>query len=131
MLVSACIGKTVKHQFDELLSYYQAGVVSFCLCKQLTNEYCDVTNRPKIAKYITPEQARRFIELYHKISITYKTKNVVWFAPDPNDSYLLSLATKAQANYLVCGDKTLLKLGKFENTTLITLSELLQVLKEL
>jgi putative PIN family toxin of toxin-antitoxin system len=129
VLISAIIGKFAKHQFDELLDYYKIGLISFCICQTLVDEFLDVASRPKIVKYVPFSNAERFISLYQKISINYKSKNLIWFEPDPKDSYLLSLAAKAEANYLVCGDKALLQLGKTGKTSIITLNELLNILK--
>jgi len=129
VLISATIGKITRQQFDELLVYYQAGIISFCICKALIEEFQHVASRPKIEKHLSPDDSRKFISLYQKISIHYKSKNLIWFEPDPKDSYLLSLAADSNSDYLVCGDKALLNLKRTGKTSIISLTEMLDILK--
>jgi hypothetical protein len=51
-------------------------------------------------------------------------------APDPKDSYLLSLAEASEAELLVTGDEELLFLTQHKSTRIITPAAMIELLKE-
>lgn len=50
----------------------------------------------------------------------YSPNNKVDLCRDPNDNFLLELCKSCDAEYLITGDKDLLVLEVFENTSIIT-----------
>ncbi len=50
-------------------------------------------------------------------------------APDPKDSYLLAMAEASEAEFLVTGDKELLRLKRHKTTRIITAAAMIEVLK--
>ena len=49
---------------------------------------------------------------------------------DPKDDFLLGLAKKSSADYLVTGDKDLLDLKKYQNTEIITIDMFERIIEE-
>jgi predicted nucleic acid-binding protein len=46
---------------------------------------------------------------------------------DPTDNRILECAAEAKSEYIVTGDRGLLRLGRFEDTPIVTVAEFLEV----
>lgn len=57
-------------------------------------------------------------------------KSKVQICRDPNDDFLLSLAKDGKANFLITGDKDLLEIQKFEETSIVRYGEFLETTKQ-
>lgn len=99
------------------------------VCRELLDEFYDVSSREKIRKYIRPEDlddTLKLIHLYGKyVVIRTQSKSKI---RDEKDLYLLSLADTINANYIVNGDKDLLVLEKHNHTKIITITEFMKLL---
>ena len=99
------------------------------VCRELLDEFYDVSSREKIRKYIRPEDlddTLKPIHLYGKyVVIRTQSKSKI---RDEKDLYLLSLADTINANYIVTGDKDLLVLEKHNHTKIITITEFMKLL---
>jgi uncharacterized protein len=92
----------------------------------LNREIADVVQRPRLKKYLKPARVREIFELLSQFAnyvdiVGASTANF----QDAKDNYLLNLADEIQADFLVTGDKLLLELRQYQNTRIITFSELL------
>ena len=90
---------------------------------ELLNEYKDVITRKKFNKYITWNQARRFIKLVIPLlsEIIIKTKTDL--SRDKKDNFLLSMAIDSKADFLVSGDPDLLVIESIGKTRIINMRE--------
>lgn len=99
------------------------------VCRELLDEFYDVSSREKIRKYIRPEDlddTLKLIHLYGKyVVIRTQSKSKI---RDEKDLYLLSLADTINANYIVTDDKDLLVLEKHNHTKIITITEFMKLL---
>ena len=99
------------------------------VCRELLDEFYDVSSREKIRKYIRPEDlddTLKLIHLYGKyVVIRTQSKSKI---RDEKDLYLLSLADTINANYIVTGDKDLLVLEKHNHTKIIAITEFMKIL---
>ena len=99
------------------------------VCRELLDEFYDVSSREKIQKYIHPEDlddTLKLIHLYGKyVVIRTQSKSEI---RDKKDLYLISLADTIKANYIVTGDKDLLVLEKHNHTKIITITEFMKLL---
>ena len=99
------------------------------VCRELLDEFYDVSSREKIRKYIRPEDlddTLKLIHLYGKyVVIRTQSKSKI---RDEKDLYLLSLADTINTNYIVTGDKDLLVLEKHNHTKIITITEFMKLL---
>lgn len=115
--ISFLIGKRL--QAMEML--FRHDDVSIFMCEELRNEILEVVNRPKLAKYIKPQD----IEYLEKLISTYcsfvkidKTSQLP--IRDPKDLYLLSFCESIPADYILSGDEDLLSVdtqGRFQIMT--------------
>lgn len=90
---------------------------------ELLTEYKDVITRKKFRKYITWNQAKRFVRpilpLLTEVVIITKIEQ----SRDKKDNFLLSMAVDTKADYLVTGDPHLLELRNIGNTKILNMSE--------
>ena len=87
------------------------GRFTYLLCPHLIGELTDVLARPKIARRIDAERARRFVTQI--VSTGHEVDDPVdveALSRDPDDDYLIGLVTAHEAELLVTGDADLLDL---------------------
>lgn len=58
----------------------------------------------------------------------YITRKKLFICKDPTDNFLLELALEAQADYLISGDKLVLKLKKYGKTKIISPKNFLKLI---
>lgn len=58
----------------------------------------------------------------------YIPKKKLFICKDPTDNFLLELALEAQANYIISGDKLVLKLKQYNKTKIISPKNFLKLL---
>ena len=84
------------------------GRFTYLLCPRLIGELTDVLARPKIARRIDEESARRFVtdvvSTGHEVDDPVDVKAL---SRDPDDDYLIALVTAHEAELLVTGDADL------------------------
>ena len=88
-------------------------------------ELFKVLERPKLRPFIKQE----FItEFYHQITMNWQYVPIlqrVNSCRDPNDDKFIELALNSDANFLITGDKDLLVMNPYRNTSIITPKEYL------
>lgn len=114
--ISFAIGKRLIH-LRTLLTKLDVGIFH---TEQLIIELEDVINRPKLAKYISPERKEELFDLL----LTYSqcvsiTKESRCLSRDKKDDYLLELCETIQADFLLTGDADLLVLKEFGCTKIM------------
>ena len=115
--ISFLIGKRL--QAMEMLFRHED--VSIYMCQELVDEILEVANRPKLSKYIKPQD----IEYLEKLIKTYCifveiNKKSTLPIRDPKDLYLLSLCESIPAEYIISGDDDLLSVdtqGRYQIMT--------------
>lgn len=122
--VSFMLGSHVTDMRRALLSTQ----VTVCVCEELIRELTDVAARPKIQKYIKPQDIDQTIMLMQRYcSLVHLREMAASNVRDKDDLFLLSLAKVVDAEYIITGDKDLLVLGSFGNAKIITPAEAFRV----
>lgn len=94
------------------------------VCPQLMGEIIDVAKREKIRKYVTSTDVSDILRVLRAFCRMVETEvEAQSNIRDPKDLYLLSLAEKVNAVYIVSGDADLTTIGCHRNTKIITLTE--------
>jgi putative PIN family toxin of toxin-antitoxin system len=125
VLVSALIddGKPRKLVL-ELLDKY-----TVILSRQMLAELADVVSRNKFS--VTSGQVDRFlsslVRMSQLVSDIARFKVVL---EDPDDDVVLNTAYTGRAEFIVTGDKHLLELDKFKKTKIVTVHQMLEILKQ-
>ena len=91
-------------------------------------ELVDVLSRDKFA--ITNAQIDLFISLLlRKSTVISVIGNLEVILKDPDDNIVLLTALNGKAGFIVSGDKHLLTLRKYEGIEIVTISQMLEILR--
>ena len=90
-------------------------------------EFLDVIKRPKLRRFFTSEDIENLLETIEEYADFIEVNTQVNDCRDPKDNFLLSLSIDGKADYLLTGDKDLLDLIKYRKTTILTISQFLQI----
>ena len=88
------------------------GRFELVVSKRLLAELESVLARPKFRRYLTLEQADRYVaSLGREGRLVDDPGEIDTVSPDPNDDYLIALARASRAHVLVSGDPHLTSLA--------------------
>ena len=94
--------------------------------QELLDEFLEVARRPKFRKFFSVSDIEEILETIDEYADFIKVQTRIEVCRDTKDNFLLSLSVDGDADFLITGDKDLLDLIKFGNTTIITISDFLQ-----
>ncbi len=100
------------------------------LCKAIIEEFIEVAENRKVARYTSEEDLTLFITIVAKASKIVKVKSKFRAVNnDPDDDVIVQVAYDGKADFIVSGDKHLLALGEFKGIKILTIDEMLDVLR--
>ena len=124
--ISACISRNSRRTI--YVNILKNSRLQVFYSTELLCEFDGVIKRTKFAKIITAEHINRFKTL----TLGFLKKTAIGIIPelvrDTNDNYLLGVCEGCQADFLITGDKDLLILETYQNTTILTMSQFLSIL---
>lgn len=89
-----------------------------------------VTNYANVRRILKKNLAGKLINRIQKHAEFIDVRKVVAISPDPDDDFIIAIATKGKANHLVSRNKIdLLNLGVVEKVRIVTPEEFLRFLK--
>ena len=94
------------------------------MSRELIAELACVLARPKIRQHISDQSIEAMWSLMREQCLSiedYPSEDAM--VRDAKDAYLLDMAKSIPADYIVTGDKDLLVLGKYNQTTILTYSD--------
>ncbi len=132
VLVSASIRPRGKS--DRILR--QAGDAFFLLTSEFILSEVEVAlGRKHIqAKYqsrVTQEQRTQYLQELRVLAEAVQVQTELHVVSDPKDNPVLACAVDGRANFLVTGDRHLLRLKEYEKVRIVTPEEFLQILQRL
>jgi putative PIN family toxin of toxin-antitoxin system len=90
-----------------------------------------VISRRKFEKYVKEQDVRIFLKALRHTAVFVKVRSrFKKVKADPTDDIILRTAYDGKADYIVSGDEHLLALKEFKGIKIVTVSEMLEVLKE-
>lgn len=123
------ISFTIGKRLSALQSLLKNKRIEIYVCKELIAEYKDVSQRPKLRKYIQSDDIAATLELIRLYCYSIEIeKQAISPIRDCKDLYLLSLADTIKANYIVSGDKDLLVLKKHNHTAILDFNTFIRML---
>ena len=124
ILVSALLAATSLPA--QLVVLWRAGRFDLLTAAEQLDEFMRVTRYPKIRERLAPAIAGRLVNDLRALAFMVDKLRVIDASPDPDDNYLLALATAGGADFLVTGDKRdLLGIAAYEGTKIITVRDYL------
>jgi putative PIN family toxin of toxin-antitoxin system len=125
VLISAFIGRGAPHK---ALKAVFAGKVRLVISLDMLAEFEDVISRPKFN--YTEKHVRRILTVVFKVAkIVEPDFTVEVVKEDPDDNKVIEAAIAGKAEYIVTGDRHLLSLEKVENIRIISVKEILRILR--
>ena len=118
--VSATINRRSRRRLYEFLLNSQFQIL---YSTELLREYKEVIGRNKFRKNVSKTIAARFLSLTLPKLKNIETKSAVRLSRDSKDNFLLALALKSNADYLITGDDDLLVLNQVGRTKIVSMSE--------
>jgi putative PIN family toxin of toxin-antitoxin system len=108
----------------------EEGKVAIYASEEIIAEISQVLAYPKIAKVYQSERLRNeLIEAVLKaVNLVEVVKKVRVVLEHPADDKFIECALAARADFIVSGDKHLLKVGSYNKTRIVSVSEFLQII---
>ena len=122
------ISMIIGRQLSFLIRKIEQNKLTILTCKELIIEIREVLNRSKFKKYMTADEIQEAIIIHLKISKKYNSLFIRPFFIDADDDYLLALAEKGKANYIVTGDKGILNAAQVGGIEIISFHTFLKML---
>lgn len=110
-------------KLDEII-FSRQGILVFS--QELLDEFLEVARRPKFRRFFSNSDIEEILETIDEYADFVKIKSEIQICRDPKDNFLLSLSVDGNADFLLTGDKDLLDLREFGETTIITITDFLQ-----
>lgn len=98
----------------------------FCLSPELKSE---IINKLQEKFSIPAHTIQNIEEALDTKTEKYISKKKLFICKDTTDNFLLELALEAQANYLISGDKLVLKLRQHNKTKILSPKDFLKLLE--
>lgn len=115
----------------ELLRYWLDGAVEIIVSEKLLAELDSVLQRPKFRSYLPASEAKRYVDLLRRWAETAADADAgEAFTADPKDDYLVALALPSRADFIVSGDRHLIKI-EISRVPVLTPRRAVDLLKEL
>ena len=122
ILISALISKTAApHQIYQAWRDKRLMVLT---CTEQLTEVREVTRRVAVALRIKPAEAGRLVNSLRDLAVIVDDLPVVRRSADPKDDFILALAQRGGARYVVTGDKSgLLALRQHAGAGIVTAAQ--------
>ena len=100
------------------------------LSRQILEEFLEVAEDPRVKKYVKEQETAAFLNSLRDATKIVEVKSKFRAVKeDPDDDVFVNTAYDGKADYIVSGDKHLLSLGEFRGTKIVTVDEMLKILK--
>lgn len=100
--------------------------IELLLTDEIMTEFMAVVSRRKFSGF-PRDRISQFIEILLETAVVVEPKtNIDAIGEDPNDKRILECAVEGGANFIVTGDRHLLKLGSYRGIKIVTASEILK-----
>ena len=109
-------------KLDEII-FSRQGILVFS--QELLDEFLAVARRPKFRRFFSSTDIEEILETIDEYADFVKVQTKIEVCRDAKDNFLLSLSIDGHADFLLTGDKDLLGLTKFGETTIITIADFL------
>ncbi len=124
LFISFLIGRKL-HGLKEKVVDFKFELI---FAEQSIQELIMVSQRQKFSKYFKAEDLDNLVDLIQTIGRIFKITHIPAICRDPKDDFLLELASKSKADYLVTGDIDLLEIENHKGTKIITVKEFDRIL---
>lgn len=116
-----------RSQPARIVTLWREGRFTLLTAEPQIEELMRVTRYQKIRDKINPASTGRLINEMRDLTTLVDYLPVVNISPDPDDNYLLSIASGGAADYLVTGDKRdVLSIKKHDGVAIVSVTDFLK-----
>jgi putative PIN family toxin of toxin-antitoxin system len=128
VFVSAAIQSGASHRIVQRLIRENSD--ELIICDEILSEIRDVLlSRPRLRKWISLDDAKRYVEMLQlRFNFVPNPALIIPLSRDSDDDYILALAQRERADYVISGDKDLLVL-QIPEISIVTPAEFETILK--
>ncbi|MGA3290928.1 MAG: putative toxin-antitoxin system toxin component, PIN family [Candidatus Bathyarchaeia archaeon] len=128
VLISALITTGKPKELFQMAAEKQIQLIT---SKEILKEFSEVADDPRIKKYVDEQDIIAFLKIIDIAAKIIKVKSQFReINEDPDDDVVLRTAFDSKADYIISGDKHLLSKGTFKGIKILTVSEILKLLKK-
>jgi len=128
VLISALITTGKPKELFQMAAEKQIQLIT---SKEILKEFSEVADDPRIKKYVDEQDIIAFLKIIDIAAKIIKVKSQFReINEDPDDDVVLRIAFDSKADYIISGDKHLLSKGTFKGIKILTVSEILKLLKK-
>lgn len=127
--VSIFFNKILSREFSKL---FRDNKIEVFVSEEILKEIARVLEYPKIKSILEKAEigARDVLEeIIGKSKLVYPEKKVEIIKEDPEDNKFLECALKGEVEYVVSGDKHLLKIKEFKGVKIVSANEFLDMIE--
>lgn len=117
----------ISNSFHKLDKRLKSNQVRLLFSEEFLQEFLEVVSRPKFKKYFSDKEVKNLLNSIHNYADLIKVHSRINICRDKKDNFLLSLCTDGKADYLITGDEDLLVLKKHKRTSIIKISNYLEI----
>ena len=100
------------------------------LSRQILEEFLEVAEDPRVKKYVKEQETAAFLNSLRDATKIVEVKSKFRAVKeDPDDDVFVNTAYDGKADYIVSGDAHLLSLGEFRGIKIVTVDEMLKILR--
>jgi hypothetical protein len=118
----------ITKDFSFLDKFIENGKLKLIFSKELYSEFLDVIERPKFKKYFHKSDIQRLTQIIDKFGILVEVTSQIEKCRDIKDDFLLNLVIDSNADFLVTGDLDLLEIKQINNTKILKIKKLEEIL---
>lgn len=108
----------------EIINLWQKNLIILICSEKIIKEYLNVLSRFKIEENINNWSN----EFFNKSVIVVPKKEITIIKDDPTDNIFIEAAITGKADYIISGDKHLLKIRKYKKTKIINAATFLKII---
>lgn len=118
--VNVLVSMLINHDAARIKWLFNKQAFRVMISSGLLGELEEVLMRPQFRRYLTVTEAERAVRrIANRSSLVETAFQVRPISRDPKDDYLLALAKKGKADFLITGDDDLLVLKKYGKTRIL------------
>ena len=127
VLVSSLIRRGKPHELILRIDGIDVRLIS---SSALMAELISVLAEERIAKYVTKRDAERFLKYVGRRTTLVEIRSGFRVVKEePKDDVVLNTAHSGEAEYIVSGDRHLIAVREFRKIRIVTVSEMIEILK--
>lgn len=111
----------------EIIDLWKNQLITLCLSKNIIEEYVEVLQRIGLKNEKELEELLRLIAKGYNCIFTAKTPSLKIVEKDPDDDKFFECAVALNAQFIISGDKEVLKIKNYGSIEIVTPTEFLEM----